>query len=72
MGLRIVIENEMDEESGDEEEVGCCTTCGEDIDMDDKFCSGCGKKLPVLTGPKTAARLSAINKAITPMEEEDC
>ena len=69
MGLKIVIENETEEEPG-EEEVGTCASCGEDIDADDNFCAGCGKKLPKVTSTDTKARLAALSKAIIPAEED--
>jgi len=67
MGLKIVIEQE---DSESEMEDSCeCPKCGAECESEDKFCCECGAKLP--TSPKVAAgaRMGAMQKAMSEMED---
>lgn len=64
MGLKIIIENEVESEPEQP-----CPNCGEMQEMNDKYCCECGAKMPQ---PKISARLGTLNKlAKMPMGEDD-
>lgn len=65
MGLKIVIEQE-DSESEDSCE---CPKCGAECETEDKFCCECGAKLPPPAKAMAGARMGAMQKAMTEMED---
>ena len=59
MPLKIVIESE-----DSEEESYPCPKCGEDCEMDDKYCCQCGAKMPLKQEGPAAARMAAMKNMI--------
>lgn len=64
MGLKIVIEQEDESEDCVE-----CDKCGTECEADDKFCEECGAKLPASPTAMKGARMGAMQKAMSGMED---